>query len=267
MARTARRMAHIVRRMARTARVMADRNSDLTFYPLLPTLYRVKVSQPELCVGLDGRMTRVARHWAAVDDLLPAAHPLVLLADETRERFQELAQELPLLQNALLGAAVDLKLAWGVYERHKRGMNVWLRASYQGTDVFAARRRVPGGGQSFDHWWKAAQGALLLWRNIETDPPPMPPGYDPGTPLRRTLAEFEGAVGAFNGAWWVLRAAEVEWKIARGKLGLAQDRATEMLMAYGHGARARLGNKGALLISSPRLWPERVARNTGRSAA
>lgn len=131
----------------------------------------------------------------------------------------------------------------------------------------AARQRVPGRGQSFEHWWQAAEGALLLWKRIEADPPPPPPGYDPGTPLCRTLAEFEADVRAFHDAWWALCAAEVALKIARASLRRAQDRATALLMAYGHGVRGRLENGSALLRAVPRLWPERRTPATRRRAA
>lgn len=119
-------MAHLVAGMTRTAHVTADRNSDLTFFPLWPTVQRMKVSQPELCVGLAGRLTRLARHWQGVNEVLPPAFPLVLLAEETHERFEALAASLPGLQNALVDAEVDLKIAWGRYKLRKRGMHRWL---------------------------------------------------------------------------------------------------------------------------------------------
>jgi hypothetical protein len=234
----------------------------------------MKAAQPELCVGLDGRMTRVARHWAAVDDLLQPAHPLLLLADESRVAFQQLAQQLPALRSALAGAEIDLKIAWGAYKRCKRemhrwlnGFNVWLRAYCKWTPYFAARQRVPGRGQSFEHWWTAAQADLSLWKNIMADPPPWPPGLNQGTPLRRPIEEFEAAVRAFGETWWALSAAELEVKIARGKVQKAQDRATELLMAYGHGVRARLGNKSELVKSFPQMWPQRKPTANRRIAA
>jgi hypothetical protein len=106
-----------------------------------------------------------------------------------------------------------------------------------------------------------------LWKNIMADPPPWPPGLNQGTPLRRPIEEFEAAVCAFGETWWALSAAELEVKIARGKVQKAQDRATELLMAYGHGVRARLGNKSELVKSIPQMWPQRKPTANRRIAA
>ena len=43
-------------------------------------------------------------------------------------------------------------------------------------------------------------------------------------------------------------------------LSRAQEEATALLMAYGHGVRARLGDKAALVDSIPQLWPKHSSR-------
>jgi hypothetical protein len=67
-------------------------------------------------------------------------------------------------------------------------------------------------------------------------------------------------VQAFETAWRAWLRAELELKIARGALRLAQECATALLMAYGHGVRARLGQKRALVRSIPNLWPRHKAK-------
>ena len=62
-------------------------------------------------------------------------------------------------------------------------------------------------------------------------------------------------------------AAEVGLKLARGNLRLAQIKATTMLMAYGHGLRARFGDKGELIQSMPELWPKTAANKKKKRKA
>ena len=224
------------------------------------------MSQPQLLVGLEAKMARVGKHWVAVDQELPPDYPLVLLSGVAGGGFDELAGRLPELGEAVRAAELDLKLARAGYERRKRAVhqwvrdiNGWMRAYYRGTPWFALVRRVPGLGQSYQHWWEAAQEALGMWRRIVADPPAPLPG--PWVwPLTcgdgRTVEQFEEVVKAFAAAWWALSAPAVELKLARGGLWRAQGEAAALLMAYGHGVRARLGQRGALVRSIPRLWPK-----------
>ncbi len=167
-------------------------------------------------------------------------------------------------------AELNLKLARAAYERHKRQVhrwvrdfNVWMRGNYRGTQWFAAVRRVPGRGQSYQHWWDAAMNALQLWQKVVREPlPPLPGPWRWPVKLGdgRTVEQFEELVKAFEASWWAMISAEVELKVARGALALAQAEATGLLMAYGHGVRARLGQKGALVRAIPQLWPKHRAK-------
>ena len=128
-------------------------------------------------------MARVGKHWVAVDQELPPDYPLVLLSGVAGGGFDELAGRLPGLGEAVRAAELDLKLARAGYERRKRAVhqwvrdiNGWMRAYYRGTPWFALVRRVPGLGQSYQHWWEAAQEALGMWRRIVADPPAPLPG-------------------------------------------------------------------------------------------
>lgn len=47
----------------------------------------------------------------------------------------------------------------------------------------------------------------------------------------------------FDAAYEAIGEVEVDLKIARGNLRLAQAEATALLMAYGHGVRARFGDE------------------------
>ncbi len=230
----------------------------------------MKLSPSGLLVGLHDKLKRTERHWVAVDRALPPAHPLVLLSDVGRGGFQELSERLPGLRAGVDAAELDVKLARADYEERKgelhrwlRDINVWMRASYRWTTWFALVRRVPGRGQSYRHWRRAAILALGMWRKIVANAPelladgtPRPVKFSDG----RTVEQFEAVVQAFEAAWWAINPTEVELKLARGALEQAQAGATALLMAYGHGVRARLGQKGALVRRIPQLWPRRKAK-------
>jgi hypothetical protein len=237
----------------------------------MPLSYRMKTAQPELVVDLDQHFTQVLGHWGAVDRVLPAAHPLVLLQDVTREASATLVAGLSALRRAVEERETHLALARGDYEMLKADLhrrlpqfNSLLRGYYQGSRWFAARRRVPGRGQSFEHWSETARAVLTVWRAI-ADAPPTPgvsPLAHPGTLGDGTTVEqFAELLRAFEAAYWRIMEEEVELKIASGNLMLAQDQATALLMAYGHGVRARLGNRGTLVEMIPRLWPEHTRAN------
>jgi len=236
----------------------------------MPISQGMKMSQPQLLVGLDSKMARVGKHWAAVNQELPPNYPLVLLSGFERGGFDELAGRLPGLRDAVRVAELDLKLARAEYERCKRevhqwvrDINMWMRAYYRGTPWFVLVRRVPGLGQSYQHWWDAAHDALGMWRMIVKDPPaPLPGPWEWPLTLGKgkTVEKFEEAVKAFESAWWALLDPEGELKLARGALWQAQGEAAALLMAYGHGVRARLGQKGALVRAIPRLWPKRGSK-------
>ena len=91
---------------------------------------------------------------------------------------------------------------------------------------------------------------------LKADPlaPPLTLGDD------TTVEQFAELVRAFDAAYWAIVDAEVDLKIAHGNLRLAQDEATALLMAYGHGLRARFGDKGELIRSMPELWPRPKAK-------
>ena len=234
----------------------------------------MKTSQPELVVGLNEKLTRVRAHWKTVDRKLPAAHPLVLLESMTREASQKLAAGLPALREVVEEREMDLAVARGNYEvlkadvhRVLRLFNSWMRGCFQGTSWFPLVRRVPGRGQSYEHWSGAATNALNLWQRIvkappdaEVDPRTRPLTLGDGT----TVKQFAALVRAFDAAYGAIGDAEVDLKIARGNLRLAQAEATALLMAYGHGLRARFGDKGELIRSMPELWPRDSASSSRR---
>jgi hypothetical protein len=127
-------------------------------------------------------------------------------------------------------------------------------------------RRMPGRGQSCQFWRESARGALGMWERVVTNPQPGP-GIWPTTLWDgRTVEEFAVVVKLFKEANGSIITAEVDLKIARGILQRAQTEATALLMAYGHGVRARLGDKAALVESIPHLWPRYSSRPKGESA-
>jgi len=227
----------------------------------------MKPSQPQLLVGLGSKLSRVAGHWAAVNQVLPPSFPLVLLAGVERGGLDELEGRLSALRNGVREAELNLKLARAGYERHKREVHgwlrrikLWMRAYVQGTSWWALRERLPGRGQSYGHWHHAAMAALLMWRNMERNPPDICIGWPMNLGHGETLEKFEELVRAFELANGSVVDAELDLKIARGGLSRAQEEATALLMAYGHGVRARLGDNAAMVRSIPQLWPRHSSR-------
>jgi hypothetical protein len=242
------------------------RRGELTFYRLAPTSYGMKMSQPELRVGLHGKMERVYQHWGLVNGELPALHPLVLLLGVGREEFNDLTERLPGLRTAMRRREQEVKLAWAAYERHKgivhewvRSINVWLRGFFRETEWMVARLRVPGRGRSYGRWWDVAMEALSMWKKMEQEPPVSNPGWPMDLGRGRTAEQFEAVIKAFEAAREAISPAEMEWKLARAALRRAQSEAAALLMAYGHGVRARLGQEGELVRTIPRVWPQAKA--------
>jgi len=128
---------------------------------------------------------------------------------------------------------------------------------------FALVRRVPGRGQSYQHWWDAVTNALGLWKKllaVALEPLPGPCAWPWQMSGGRMVGQVEAAVKALEAAWWAMIPAEVELTLAQGALEQAQQEAADLLMAYGHGVRARLGQRGALVRGIPQLWPRHRAR-------
>jgi hypothetical protein len=240
--------------------------ATLMFYRLRPTSHGMRTPPSGLLVGLDDKLKRTERHWVAVDEALPPAHPLVLLSGVSRGGLHELRERLPGLRGAVDAAELDLELARSGYGERKavlhrwlRDINIWMRASYRWTPWFALVRRVPVRGQSYQHWWEAAINALGIWRGVVAAAPvllsdgtPRPVVFSDG----RTLNQFEEVVREFEAARWAVNPAEVDLELARGALELAQKEGTALLMAYGHGVRARLGPRGQLVRRIPQVWPK-----------
>lgn len=222
-----------------------------------------------LLVGLHDKLKRAQRHWVVVDQALPPAHPLLLLScvgcgglHELMDRLRERGQEVQ-------AAEQKLKLARAWYEERKwalhpwlRDINILMRGKHRWTPWFALVRRVPGRGQSYQHWWDAATRALNLWKDLAAATPETEPGPNPWPRQMsggRTVEQFEAAVKAFEAARWAINPLEVDLKMARGALEAAQAEATDLLMAYGHGVRARLGQAGELVKKIPQFWPRSSA--------
>ena len=245
-----------------TVRLAEDRRAELMPFSGMPTLVGMKMSQPELLVGLEGKLERVLEHWALVDAALPPSRPLWLLEDLDRAASEALAEELPGLRRALRAQEQAVTLAWAEYQRRKAEMHEWLRAVNQwarawlrGTEWFALVGRVPGRERAFQIWQDSALDALMMWQKLELDPPPAYAGWPFWDPQHCTLQNFEEDFAAFEAAHRAVGTAEMELRMARSELRFAQKRGTALLMAYGHGVRARLGHKGTLVKSIPNLWP------------
>jgi hypothetical protein len=266
MAKKVHRAALQVHRMVKRDGVTKIRRGDLRFFRHCPLSDCMKIAQPELVVGLDGKLTRVLAHWAAVNEALPAEYPLVLLHGWTREVFAELAGNLAGLRDAVVAREVDAGIARGNYKVLKRQVhralrlfNSWMRGSFKWESWFGLVKRVPGRGQSWGHWSDAAANALTLWRLI-VDAPPDPLGRRRTLGDGMTVEQFAELVEAFDETNWEIIGTEVDWGIARGRLLLAQREATALLMAYGHGVRARFGPRSEVVRSIPVLWPKAKPR-------
>ena len=260
--------------------------AKLRFFGLSPMGSTMSTKHAPLLVGLQEKLSRVRRHWALVDEELLPAGPLVLLWDVGLAQFGELCARWPESRQAVDAAELEVKLARAAYERCKeelhewlRAIRRWMRAYYQETDYYPLVPRMPVRGASFKRWHQAALKTLAMWKAMVADPPePLPVGdedgeasgdmweypvrlyegaVDPfGEVVKTTVQQFEEVVRAFEAADAAMIGAEIDLQVVRGTLARAQGEATALLMAYGHGVQARLGNKGALVRSIPQVWPK-----------
>lgn len=235
--------------------------------------------------GLQEKLSRVRRHWALVDDELLPASPLVLLGDVGLEGFAELCGRLPELRLAVDSVELEMRLARAAYERRKEALHEWLRAirmwmrvNYQETDYYPLVRRPPVRGASFKRWHQAALKTLAMWQAMVANPPePLPLESEDDVEsgemweypvtlsegavkqfdevVKPTVQHFAEVVRAFEVSDVALIEVETDLEITRSALTKAQAEATALLIAYGHGVRARLGQKGALVRSIPQVWP------------
>ena len=245
-------------------------------FRLVPTSYGMKMSQSGLVSGLYGKLERVNQHWALVDAELPASYPLVLLSGVDRAGFYGLVERLPNLREAVRTAKFNAKLACAVYVRRRaevhrwmRRINQWMRANYRGTDFFTLVRRVPGWKRGYGIWCKAAHHSLELWKAVVKNPLEPTPGWEWPLALGNggTVEQFAEVVRAFEEAREPLLPTKMDLKLARGNLRRVQGEGAALLMAYGHGVRARLGPRGALVRSIPQLWPKHKAKKRSIRAA
>ena len=222
----------------------------------------MKLSHCGLLSGLYGKMKRVNLHWALVDEELPASYPLVLLAGVDRAGFDGLVERMSGLREGVGPAKFNAKLARARYVRcraelHRwvRDINVLMRGYYGGTDWFTLVRRVPGLRRGYGVWWKAAHHALELWKSIVKDSEPGPWQWPVTLGNDGTVEQFAEVIRAFEAAHDGLQPVKTSLKLAQSALRRARAEGAALLMAYGHGVRARLGEDGALVRSIPRLWP------------
>ena len=224
----------------------------------------MKAAQPELLMNLDEKLNRVLAHWRQVNEALPPTEPLVLQDGLDRAAFAALVLEVSALRDAELDRRQTVTLARAAYERRKAAVHDWVRSIFQwmrawmeGTEVMSLVVRVPGRGESYQHWWNVAHAALGLWRRLEAAPPPVagwPMDFRPDC----TLEHFKEAVEEFESAWWAILVAEVDLKIDRAVRNQALLRLTELLMAYTHCVRGRFPAESLMVESLPRLWRKRI---------
>ena len=236
--------------------------SKLRFFRPWPLSDEMKMTQAPLLVGLDGKMARVSAHWAVVDDALPPECPLLLLSGVDGEGFEKLRMEFAALRERVAAQEQAVTLARAGYEKRKgevhgwvSDINRWVRVMLRGTEWASLARRVPGRGRSYGKWHRSASDALGSWRMMEEDPPDVVVNWPMAFWPDCTVEKFAEAVRAFEVSQRKLLKAELHLKMARGALRRAQEQAAALLMAYGHGVRARLGQKGTLVRSIPKLWP------------
>ena len=238
-----------------------------------PTLYDVTNAHPELLVGLKDKIRAVLHHWVLVDEVLPPAHPLLLLENVDRESLAALLATLVRLGREEQAREVKVGRARAAYERQKRVVHEWVRDIYQwmrafmqGTPWIALVGVVPGLGQSYRHWWTAAGHTQVLWELMEEEPPDISTGWPMEFGTDATLENYQAVVRSLEISWQKLFQAEFDLKVTRGVIAKTQHEATACLMAYGHGVRARLLKNKAMVDSIPPLWPRRVRPPRAKSA-
>ena len=256
------RMTPQLHRIAMEGNNLPASRPKLRFFRLLTLSDEMKMQQAPLLVGLDGKMARVSGHWAVVDEALPPQCPLLLLSGVDGEGFERRRLEFPALRKRVIAQEQAVKLVRASYEKRKGDVhgwvvdiNRWVRVLLKGTEWASLARPVPVRGRSYGKWHRAASDALGSWRMMEVDPPDVVVNWPMNFRPDCTVEKFAEVVRAFGVSHLKLSKAELHLKMARGALRRAQEQAAALLMAYGHGVRARLGQKGALVRSIPKLWP------------
>ena len=218
-------------------------------------------------MGLQEKMQRVNRHWAAVDDRSLPERRLLLLQGVNQEAFEQLMERLPLRRMEFVRREWKVKLARARYVRRKEELHEWLwlikactRAGMSGTSWPRLLPRLPGLGQSFQYWLDTGLMALATWESMLEDSPPNEGNWPFTTPDGRTVKMFAQFMAAFELAFWAVRRREIRAGLARNRLGREQEQATALLMAYGHGVRGWLGTKDRLSRNIPKLWPAKKKR-------
>ena len=218
---------------------------------------------------LSDRVRKISKHWAVVDEVLPAQFPLVVLSVYERAGFLAKWASRSEVDAGLAAEVQGVKLAVGRFKLAKRKlfgrMRVFrglMRAFWASSEFYPATPLLPGAGAGDDVFFDAAERMAIVWRWLG-EVSPLPPGRMVALHDGYSGADFAVDLAALRGLADEVREARLEMRIARGRVEVFHAEMVKLVMAYGHSVRGRVGTGSPLLDWLPRTWPER--REPGRA--
>ena len=233
------------------------------FFDILIPFLPMKVDR-RLVTKLSGSVKQISSHWMLVDDDLPPDFPLVVLSRYDRAAFIAKWASRSAVDDRLAEAMQDLKIAKGRFAKAKKALFLRMRAFrvmmvglWKHSDFFAATPLLPGAGAGDDLFFGTARSMAIVWRWIaEVDP--LPPGQFATLNDGYSAVDFTAELAALRALREVEREALMDMRIARAGVRNFQEEMVELVMAYRHSARGRLGTRSPLLALIPRTWRARL---------
>lgn len=212
---------------------------------------------------LNDRVRKISTHWVLVDDVLPPQFPLVVLSNYDRAEFLRKWASRSEVEEALAEAKQVLKISVGASKLAKKAlftrMRVFrklMRGYWAESEFYPATPLLPGAGAGEDVFFDAAERMAIVWGWLG-EVSPLPPGRMVALNDGYSGADFAADLAALRALREAEREARQDMRIARGRVRVFQSEMVEVVMAYGHSVRGRVGANSPLLERLPRTWPTR----------
>jgi hypothetical protein len=207
-----------------------------------------------------------------VDSVFGGSGPLTVLDGTVRVDLSALREQLNTepagLPEALDGERLVAEAFNALRDRLSARMmrfNQNVRADFPGSPWERCLALVPKPGAGMERWLAAMRGTLFLWKKINETGASLQVLADGSQPVW-TAGMFEGGLLEVESARDALVDCRLETALCRAQRGILQERAVEVMKAYGHAVKGRLGKNARVVDSLPQLWPG-PARGSRRGKA
>ena len=214
---------------------------------------------------LPEKMKAVAVHWALVDAALPAGDPLRVLNGVDRAAFDAMGVRLDELKAELQARQQEENLTLAAHRERKAALHErfhWLtrmtRGYYAGTVWAEVLPLAPSLSDGYEAYLTPMREGMWLWLRMSAEVLPPVPGAELVAPDGYTAADFARDVQALTVSWTETWGADFEVRFARGCLQHYEERLLDVVAAYGHAARGRLGKNHDLMRLLPTAWQKRA---------